>query len=542
MADSSEPTIHSSRISNNLQNLVESILLSPNEEELLLDSTSSTDSILKQLQENHTQDIQTSSDASFGIETRERNTLASPIQYEWIYSKTATNEQHPIAIRSLIAPPHHHQEQGDDESQPLVLDYDSTVVIMKEAQARWRHDNENDDNNLKKKSRFTYQRPGNYEAHTSDLGPRVMSIVNDMLRHKVYPLLREAFLDDHDGRDGQLFVYDSLVIRYNATEAHQLAASTSCPPSSSQHQPKPQGAGQPLHKDFGLVSVNIMLNDQEDFEGGGTFFENQLRGLDTTSTMIRPLKPLGRGSCLAHWSSERHAGACCSSGVRDIMVFFITTTNDPLFSARLKQTRDVCGGSQREDPFQSIRCRLLRHYLAVQTNPKDGEASQYLGTSLMGYADLIMEDETKDQPNAKEILLEAERLLEHAALLTPCDARVYNNLALIRQRMFRRYQTGTNASIEMVFREGLRLLEASEKAGCDVARDMDQLELNLGLHLANLDRFHEAVSVLARMAGQNTRHGDDDPMTSTQMEMSRIVNDAFRLHSFCQTEARKKPA
>jgi hypothetical protein len=53
----------------------------------------------------------------------------------------------------------------------------------------------------------------------------------------------------------QLFVYEAIVIRYNATAN-----------SGAGHS----GAGQPLHRDLGMPSVNIMLNDDADFTGWGT--------------------------------------------------------------------------------------------------------------------------------------------------------------------------------------------------------------------------------------------------------------------------------
>jgi hypothetical protein len=60
-----------------------------------------------------------------------------------------------------------------------------------------------------------------------------------------------------------------------------------------------------IRNDLGVVSINIMLNSPDNFEGGGTFFENQL--LETaskaeatststsTSTIAQPHKPSGVG-------------------------------------------------------------------------------------------------------------------------------------------------------------------------------------------------------------------------------------------------------
>ena len=141
----------------------------------------------------------------------------------------------------------------------------------------------------------------------------------------------------------RLFVYDALVIRYNATAAAATAAtrtnnSTTVPSSVSAAMSA--SAGQPLHRDLGLISVNIMLNSDEDFVGGGTFFEQQLaeqgrptngNGNEATEENaaaavagVVPLRPKGVGYCLAHSASERHAGAGTTKGVRDILVLFVS--------------------------------------------------------------------------------------------------------------------------------------------------------------------------------------------------------------------------
>jgi len=80
------------------------------------------------------------------------------------------------------------------------------------------------------------------------------------------------------------------------------------------------GAGQPLHRDLGIVSVNIILNSAEEFQGGGTMFENQLYSKITKGDRIIPsaLKPIGVGHTIAHLSNERHVGVGITYGLRDI--------------------------------------------------------------------------------------------------------------------------------------------------------------------------------------------------------------------------------
>jgi hypothetical protein len=301
----------------------------------------------------------------------------------------------------------------------------------------------------------------------------------------------------------QLCIYDALYIRYNATQANillQQQQSSSSSSSSKQYGILVGGAGQPLHRDLGLVSVNIMLNDDAngDFQGGGTFFENQLLSLlvqnrvallSSSSSHVPtpppPLKPISVGHCLAHYSSERHAGAATYTGVRDIMVLFITakcTSGSKadfngrapppppppalIRNALLKQCRADCcnldvdgissssssskkemhADERRVQQEDSILCRISHQRLASLAVPTDGEAYQYLGMACLEYSNFLLslqqqQQQENEQSTAKNVdkvglvLQAAVDSLEFAAQWTPCDARVYNNLgiALTRQ-------------------------------------------------------------------------------------------------------------
>lgn len=410
-------------------------------------------------------------------------------------------------------------------------------------------------------SRFTYQYSGNSEAHVFDFlttapnsstrtggavsasaGSRAVFALNEALHTKIYPAIREAFFhppgDGGSPRDGddaiRLFVYDALVIRYNAAEA--AAAATAAGVATS-------AAGQPLHRDLGLVSVNVMLSPAAEFEGGGTFFEHQLLAGAETPT---PLHPAGAGYCLAHAASERHAGAGTTKGVRDILVLFVSAADIAnsvkapmeLLSARLKGCRELCQVAASEDrPLDSeenwkcsqasaLLCRILHQRLAVTAGPAgrlprslltpaycDGEALQYLGTALMDYAGVA------SHPHRTIALLEAaSECFEIAALVTPCDARVYNNLGIVLGRIDETKREhgleqshGTAArkteQQEQAYRKGLDLLQRSSAAGCNndnLRRDVEATTLNYGLCVANQDRFCEAAAILRPLA-----HGVD---------------------------------
>jgi hypothetical protein len=343
------------------------------------------------------------------------------------------------------------------------------------------------------------------------------SIVNECLIDYIYPLIRQVLWNgDRNSTSSKLCVYDALIIRYNATEA---AAQQASPMTTT-------GAGQPLHRDFGIVSINIMLNSDDDFVGGGTFFENQLlSNVAAAGSAMTPLKPKGVGHCLAHYSTERHAGSATLEGVRDILVLFITAEQTPLppkliQSALLKQCRSWCSSECCDTELDATQCRIQHQRLALSVIPNDGEAWQYLGTALMEYSEEDRHTTTTADDDPMMILGVAKDCFLHAAAITPCDSRVYHNLALALQGL--QEEARPAFAIEQAFEQAWDILKMSNKAGCDVEQDFDALSLNYGLYLSNQDRFQDACRILHCTAMKKETQGG-----------RRTVEDAYRLYEFC---------
>jgi len=437
--------------------------------------------------------------------------------------------------------------------------------------------------------------------------------MNRLLLEQIYPMVRAYFFED---KCNELFVYDSLYIRYNATEAEAAAAAV----KDHHHHPanKAIGAGQPLHRDLGIVSVNIMLNDANEFEGGGTFFENQLlcdrekedKQMTTIATAtkvssgggsqnihakaIEPLKPIGSGCSLAHFSSERHAGAGTISGVRDILVIFVSAVQynnsggiddegncsfaapGDLKAALLKQScTHYCHQQQQQSdgsppsPEACALCRIFHSYQATLASPADGEAYQYLGKGLMDYAENIaataMSKSDHDQEhNKNNVAEESRRVLEaaimalhHAAQLTPCDARVFDHLgkSLLRlegcggSNSRQHQQTDCNdnkyddslvSEAELAFAKALELLNRSLRAGCDVVKELENVRLTYGLYLANKDAFQSAAKIL----GPNAEKKKKLLLMAEPPSADRrqILDDSERLFVWCKKMAAKKNA
>ena len=458
--------------------------------------------ILKRIDEEHTRDAVACSSLSAEVDP----SMPNDVEYEWMYVQRE-GKQHPIAIQTI-------------GSMPL-LDGPSIQRIRSAAESQW------NDPNSGIKSRFTYQRRGNYEAHLDDLAKEdssIEAIADELLRTKVYPLIRDAFgssgLIADDLTSLRFCVYDSLIIRYNATEAN-----TGMDPGFL------LGAGQPLHRDLGLISVNIMLNSEDEFASGGTAFENQFDQMDS-----QPLKPVGPGHALSHLSSERHAGSSTTEGVRDILVMFITASNigTPVQSercARLKAKARV-ESQAFENSADAGLCRTVYQRLAVDAYPGDGEAWHYLGMALCDYY---------AAKGLKNDQLSLDCLL-HATTLTPCDGRLFNNLGVSFGSLY--IEEGLQKFYDQAqycYKKAALLHRAAQRAGCDIGQELDAAILNHGLLEANLDRFTKAVDILASATSINdfrrAKDGESHALTDSLAAHLQILKDADGLRRFCESKS-----
>ena len=433
---------------------------------LMSDSKEECQAIVRQVDLDHEKDVESS---GFSLEKQQGDNHNKVPSFERILV-----QGRPLAIRSTEA----------------LLSTDQRRGILQAAEKHWM--DRIALGGRTSSSRFTIQRPGNYELHTADLG-LCDSMINPLLQLQIYPWLREAF-SFHS--NASLCVYDSLVIRYNSTEAKR------------HHQDDHKGASQPLHRDLGIFSVNIQLSDPDLFEGGGTFFEHQLL-LEDDATLNhhsaaevpapQPLRPCQAGGALAHRSNERHAGAVTTDGVRDILVFFIMSTKaSTLRGQRLKNCFPHFG---QEHGHDIIFWRIQHHYLAARADPDDGEALLYIATALLEW--------TKTMPSLhqQESLLQiAMHCLSGASDLCPCDARVWNNFGLTTGRLVHQHgRTELTTQAEMAYKTCLTLLHRTSQAGCgEISLDIDACRLNFGLFISNLDRFDQAAELLEPLAAKES--------------------------------------
>lgn len=506
--------------------------------------------ILNAIDEAHEVDISWARSSPLPFEKRvsERIEARNHVDYETITvndKRLHGLSEVPIAIRTK-------------ESTPIMNQ--SEIDLLKYATEAYWKSKPSDESS----SRFTYQRKGNSEAHLSDvvnfskeMGNDMTQLIDDVLLQRVYPWIREAFLSKEESTNREelgLYVYDSLFIRYNATEANKKD-DVQIPGEIKKLN---IGAGQPLHRDLGYVSVNIMLNDPSEFQGGGTFFEQQLSSsstCDRTQTLeplVQPLKPIGPGHALAHYSSNRHAGASTLLGVRDILVIFLaaaetsqitSTQRAPSWerAARLKNTCRLychqCFGtsSNKHDEWM---CRIQSLRLAIDAVPDDGEAWHYLGMTL---AECTNHDSCSKAMNVP-ILELAIACLEEGTKHTNCDARLFNNIGLTYEKKLARSATANendrvhiHRKIKNAYEKAVAINSICSRVGCDVTSDYERVCLNFAVYLSYQDDFHGAVEVLSRII-EHTNAESFVTSEGISPERRRVIDDACGLILFCKKQ------
>jgi hypothetical protein len=244
----------------------------------------------------------------------------------------------------------------------------------------------------------------------------------------------------------------------------------------------------------------------------------------------------------------------------------------------LKQCRAYCetqysGSSSSTNPaLDVLHCRIRHQRLAVCMDPNDGEAYQYLGTALMNYAQycyqqhperLIQRDDrhhhswyssdTTTTMVPQPALVWAIRCFQYAATLTPCDYRVYNNLAIALRRYCDPLDglVGTSSpppppnagmvvqEIDTAYVRALHLLEqtATIMGGEFTIQEVwDSITLNYGLELANRNLFVNASNILHRIVVKYPSHVNDRQTTTTTTQHDRIRSDAYQLWKFCTSQ------
>lgn len=110
-----------------------------------------------------------------------------------------------------------------------------------------------------------------------------------------YDLIINLIKDKCNIENGVLFIIqDAFIVKYEHDKQCELE----------------------MHSDGGDVTVNILLSNSTDFEGGGTLF------IDDNLTYL-----LEKGDMLIHRGNDRHSALKVTSGKRYVLVIFFETYN-----------------------------------------------------------------------------------------------------------------------------------------------------------------------------------------------------------------------
>jgi hypothetical protein len=403
---------------------------------------------------------------------------------------------------------------SQDQRVAILTDFpildSSQILKLRDATSRWWKINSTT-------SRYTYRRASNLEVHLLDIckaNITILHMTRQILCQRIYPMIEKYF--SMDPQKWRLSLYDSLFLRYDA----------SC---------SKFGASLPWHRDLGLVSVNILLND--DFEGGGTMFDSICDGVPIQSPSLTTMG--GRvGHALFHESNYRHAAAPTTRGIRDIWVMFVTAfpSNN---TGMHHQLNDVKIQNDHEEfwsntfvlpPNQEVairlkmkareednlwnRARLLK--LAIDMVPKDGEAWHHLGMTL---------HELGGFPR------ESRACLSRATKWIPMEASLFHNFAVVLAQQSKLDTTMTildmEKRIEVCFQRALQLKQDN--------LEFDTTVFNYATYLAHHERWEEAMKVLQTKRG-NYEVLEDDNLKNNQLD---IMLSELKRH--CYDKISSKP-
>ena len=140
----------------------------------------------------------------FDVEDKSRGTNMSTPEFEWVFGGS-TNHKRFVALRT----------KGD-----LPLLNKTSINRIRTALRNYRQTKGDESSS----TRFTMQYSGNSDYHLADLcedDEELRRLINDVLKSKIYPLVRASFHQDGLGGipNAPLCVYDALIVRYDPEKA-----------------------------------------------------------------------------------------------------------------------------------------------------------------------------------------------------------------------------------------------------------------------------------------------------------------------------------
>ena len=137
--------------------------------------------------------------------------------------------------------------------------------------------------------------------------PELLTWLNGKLESVVWPALSAQF---GSKAAEEMWLYDAFVLRFD-------------------NQPNQQGLGVHVDDDGLGLSINALLSSPDDFDGGGTFFEDENLGEQVDADGKEADVTVGftvtpeQGELVSHHGGLRHSSVPTTGGMRYILVAFL---------------------------------------------------------------------------------------------------------------------------------------------------------------------------------------------------------------------------
>lgn len=270
---------------------------------------------------------------------------------------------------------------------------------------------------------------------------------------------------------------------------------------------------------------------------GGTFLEALTVGVG--EHIQRPVAP---GHAIVHKTTQRHAGAPTTSGVRDILVIFLTARQPEILESDENTWR-----IERAMRLQSIAKELLQRdklisclQLARENDPNNSEISYWLGVHL------IQGDVSDPSDERWEEICQGVGSLEQSTLLNPADARAHYHFGMAistRHKYAMRTRRAhllpppqeSAESLINAFETAIILEGKCDDAGCKNEINLAAAYLALGDYMARLKDFDKAIAYLNQVEDTIGKAGDMDKEWAQSM-----IQEVFSILDYCKNELVKK--
>ena len=273
------------------------------------------------------------------------------------------------------------------------------------------------------------------------------------------------------------------------------------------------------------------------FPLGGTFFEGLTVG-DDGEYIQRPNAP---GHAIIHKTTQRHAGAPTTSGVRDILVIFLTARR-PEMESDLKNTWDIESAMR----LQSVAKELEREklipflHLARDKDPTNSEILYWLGVHL------LQGDPNDPSDERWEEICQGVESLKQSTLLNPADARVHYHLGMgistrhkyaMRTRRAHLLPPAKEAADGLVeaLETAIRLEGKCDQSGCSNGINLAAAYLCMGDFMARLKSCDKAIPYLNQVGKTIELSGG----MHTEWAHS-MLEEVHTMLNYCHSEMAKK--